>query len=428
MNPENPEMLELLGRLLAGNPPGAEIDWERILPLARRHGVLPLFYWQLTRRPASGDWDVTVPGEVHELLRRNFYAAAARAMVAKRQLAQVLQALAEAGVSTLVVKGAAIGAHYPDPALRSYGDLDVVVPRYQLEQAATALAKIGYRGSDQRQWRLDRHFHLSPLHSEDGRLTVEVHWQLARPKQPWILPMEELWARAIPWSVAGQPTLRLEAVDTVLYLSLHTLVHHLARLGLRPLCDLKQVIEDWGPPEWEALVRRAVEYRLTRAVYLMLRLTEQILQVTVPAQVKERLGPGLEEPPLTEWMAGFLASDSPSAPHMPATAVRAWAQEAGARKLLYLWRRLYPPREEMAAIYDIPPDSLRIWWAYLQRPVDLFRRYRSVLWHMVRKDPRAIAVWKQETWLRKWLGEMNATERAYHAGDIQVGKTGHSAS
>lgn len=406
MTPENPEGPELLGRLLAGSPPGVEIDWKSVLPLARRHGVLPLLYWEITRRQAAGLWNLSVPGEVYETLRRDFYAAAARAMVAERQLAQVLQALSEAGVSTLVVKGAAMGAYYPDPALRSYGDLDVVVPRHQLEHAATALGGIGYRGSDQKQWRLVHHFHLSPLHSEDGRLTVELHWQLARPKQPWTLPMEELWARAISWSVAGQPTLRLDAVDTVLYLSLHTLVHHLARLGLRPICDLRQVIEAWGPSEWEALVQRAVRYRLARAVYLMLRLAEQILQVTVPAQVKEGLGPGLEEPSLREWIAGFLASESPSAPHMPATAVRAWAQEAGARKLLYLWRRLYPPREEMAAIYGIPPDSTRIWWAYLQRPVDLLRRYRSVLVRMVRKDPKTIAVWKQETWLRKWLGEV----------------------
>ncbi len=406
MNPQNPEGLELLARLLAGNSPGVEIDWQGVLTLARRHAVLPLLYWEITRRQAAGLWDFSVPGELYEKLRRDFLAAAARAMVAERQLAQVLQALAEAGVSTLVVKGAAMGAYYPDPALRSYGDLDVVVPHHQLEQAATALSRIGYRGSDQKQWRLAHHFHLSPLHSEDGRLTVEIHWQLARPNQPWTLPMEELWARAIPWSVAGQPTLRLDAVDTVLYLSLHTLIHHLARLGLRPLCDLRQVIKDWGPLEWQALVRRAVEYRLARAVYLMLRLAEQILQVTVPAQVKEGLGPGLEEPSLTEWIAGFLASDSPSAPHMPASAVQAWAHGAGSKKFRYLWRRLYPPREEMASIYGIPPDSPRIWWAYLQRPFDLLRRYRSALVHMVRKDPKAIAVWKQETWLRKWLGEV----------------------
>ncbi|MGQ9600811.1 MAG: nucleotidyltransferase domain-containing protein [Anaerolineae bacterium] len=393
--------LRLLGRLLAGNPPGVEVNWGRVIALAQRHGVSPLLFWELARRQGSGV--LSIPEEPYEALRRDFYAAAARAMVAERQLAQVLQALAEAGVPTLVVKGAAVGAYYPDPALRSYGDLDVVVPRHQLEQATAALARLGYQGSGQKQWRLAHHFHLPPLHHETGRLTVEVHWQLDRPEQPWRLPVEELWARAVPWAVAGQPTLRLEGVDTVLYLSLHTLSHHLARLGLRPLCDLAQVIEGWGPSEWEALVRRAVDYRLTRAVYLMLRLAEEVLQAMAPVQVREALSPHPEDPAVGNWIAAFLDPDLRSVPPMPVTAVLAWAHEAGLGRFCYLWRRLYPPREEMAAIYDIPPDSPRIWLAYLLRPADLFRRYRSALLNLAQRNPTAQAAWGQETWLEGWL-------------------------
>jgi hypothetical protein len=66
-------------------------------------------------------------------------------MVAERQLAQVLAALAGAGLPALVVKGAAAGAFYPDPALRAYGDLDVLVPRTQVDQAEVALNGLGYR-------------------------------------------------------------------------------------------------------------------------------------------------------------------------------------------------------------------------------------------------------------------------------------------
>jgi hypothetical protein len=48
---------------------------------------------------------------------------------------------------------------------------------------------------------------------------VEVHWRLDIDEQEGIpnyaatLPVEDLWARAVPWTVDGQAALRLEAVS-----------------------------------------------------------------------------------------------------------------------------------------------------------------------------------------------------------------------
>jgi hypothetical protein len=69
----------------------------------------------------------------------------ARNILLYADLARALWALNGAGVPALVVKGAAAGAFYPDPALRAYGDLDVLVPRAQVNQAEVALNRLGYR-------------------------------------------------------------------------------------------------------------------------------------------------------------------------------------------------------------------------------------------------------------------------------------------
>jgi hypothetical protein len=58
----------------------------------------------------------------------------------------------------------------------------------------------------------------------------------------------------------------------VLHLCRHAVVQHRAHLGLRPLCDLAQVVHGWGSGEWEELARRAVAYGLARPVYTKRRL------------------------------------------------------------------------------------------------------------------------------------------------------------
>jgi hypothetical protein len=72
---------------------------------------------------------------------------------------------------------------------------------------------------------------------------VEVHWRLDIDEQEGFsnyaatLPVEDLWARAVPWSVAGQAAMRLEAVDAALHLCRHAAVQHRAHLQLSVLAD-----------------------------------------------------------------------------------------------------------------------------------------------------------------------------------------------
>lgn len=61
-------------------------------------------------------------------------------------LIDVVARLAAAGIDTRVLKGAAVAMlDEPDPAWRSYGDVDVLVPRDALVRAADVLATAGWR-------------------------------------------------------------------------------------------------------------------------------------------------------------------------------------------------------------------------------------------------------------------------------------------
>ena len=395
--------LRALGRLLLGLQPNVGLDWAALVELARRHGVSPLLFWRLENEGADLTKERAVPAAVRERLQTDFYSAAARGAVAEYQSAKVLRALTAAEVTTMVVKGAAVGSFYPNPALRFYSDLDLMVPWTQLDEAERVLRGLGYWYSEAKDWWLDHFYHLPLMINDDGLLAVELHWRLDADEAFGRLPVDELWDRSVPWSLQGQPVLRLEAVDTVLHLCRHAVVQHRAQLGLRPVCDLAQVVKGWERVEWEALKQRAARYGLARPVYLMLTLAEQMLGLDMPAGIVSGLRPpGTTELP-TAVVEHLVRLEGGPATRVPGAVVQAGAKRTlGARLSHFLWH-LFLPRDGMAVVYNIPADSPLIWLTYLWRPLDLLRRYGRFVWGLLSGEQAAQRTWAREVWLERWL-------------------------
>jgi hypothetical protein len=395
--------LSALGQLLAGLPPDPDLDWDAVASLAGRHGVAPLLFWKLYQEAGGREKMSPAPAAVRGRLQRDYYGAVALGLVAERELVELLRALTAAGVTVLVLKGAGVAAFYPDRGLRCYGDVDLLVPQAQVDRAEEVLGRLGYRYSQSRDWYTEHFNHLPPMRSDEGALAVELHWRLDHGETICSLPVEGMWARAVPWTVGDQPALRLEDVDMVLYLSRHAVVQHRTRLGLRPLCDLMQVTQGWGRAEWETLTQRAAEYGLGRPVYLMLALAQQMLDLAPPAEVMSGLRPSsgaLLPGDLGEWL---IRNGDGHATPVPRAVVQARAQgSVGARLRHVLWH-LFLPRKGMSVIYGVPANSPRIWLTYMWRPVHLLRRYGRSSWDALRRESAAQAAWQREAWLDEWL-------------------------
>jgi hypothetical protein len=378
------------------------MDWVAICDVARAHGVTSLLYWKVEEGGVL-QAGPRIPAEVRAGLERDFYVAAARAMVTEWRLVSVLKALQAASVPALVIKGAAIAALYPDPALRPYGDLDILVRRTQLNEAVGALERQGYHCTYSPAWSLEYGYDV-PMASDDGRSVVELHWRLDYSAGMGRLPVEDLWGRAVPYLVNGQPGLQLEPVDTVLHLCAHAAIKHRVHLGLRPLCDLTQITHEWESVRWKTLTRRASDYGLARPVSLMLTLAEKVLGLVVPEEVMSTLLPA-GNTPLPSNLAALLL-DRPLRSQMvdvPAAMVQAGAEATLTGKLHRLLWHLFLPRHGMAVIYRIPADSPRIWLTYLRRPVDLLRRYGGTVRAILRGQQAARVAWEREAWLERWL-------------------------
>jgi hypothetical protein len=136
-----------LGRMLMGAPPSPGMNWEAVWALVRGHGLSPLLYFRLFERSsiaAGGEEGARVPDEVAKLLRLGYHAMIARRMAAGQQLAGILKALAAVHVPGIARKGPVLGAFCPLPALRAYGDLDLLVREAYPDAAEKALNDLGY--------------------------------------------------------------------------------------------------------------------------------------------------------------------------------------------------------------------------------------------------------------------------------------------
>jgi hypothetical protein len=403
LSPADGEQLLALGRLLVGQPPEQAPDWSKVVYLARRHAVAPLLFWRLRELEIDLGVGSSVPAEVMARLQTDFYASGARHLLAEQHSARVLESLAEAAVPVLVLKGAVIGEFYPDPATRMYGDLDLLVPRARLDEAEAVLTRLGFTTSYSKAWWLGHFHHLPVMATQDDAFAVELHWRVDDKDGVGRLPVEELWARSVPWVLGGQPALRLDPIDTALHLCRHAAVQHRAQQGLRPLCDLAHVTARWGTREWNTLVEQAVSHGLARAVYLVLTLASKVFGPIAPGEVISALQPrdGGNLPPAL--LRSMLWSGDGASVSVPVAVVQARAKKNPIEAMRHLLWHLFLPREGMAVVYDIPADSPRIWLHYLWRPMDLLRRYGRDAWLAMRGKQAEQQAWAREAWLENWF-------------------------
>jgi hypothetical protein len=104
------------------------------------------------------------------------------AALLRRELGAAVTALGAIGVAPLLVKGPAVAnRYYRDPALRTFADLDLLVPRQRLADGVAALADVGYSvAGEYRPDYPDSLYHDVHLERSVGNhhVDLDLHWRL----------------------------------------------------------------------------------------------------------------------------------------------------------------------------------------------------------------------------------------------------------
>jgi hypothetical protein len=217
-------------RLMADEP-------EHLCRLAGLHGVLPAVAENLSRvvatrgagcilrRPADAERELAAALARAEDQRRKL---AALSLVIRMQRKELTEALADKAVPAVVLKGEDFADRlYSRPELRPFSDLDLLVPRRCLEEAAGVLRRLGYQSGENSMKYADGYGEQTWRRPGQPGSKVEVHWNLVNSptlRRGVSVEFEDLLLEDAAPAAGGQP--RLAPCSLLLVAAVHAAASH----------------------------------------------------------------------------------------------------------------------------------------------------------------------------------------------------------
>jgi len=338
-----------LPQLLAREP-----DWTTVLALAQRHGVIALVHDRLRRLPADSP-----PTSVREVLGRRAVRQAGRATRLLDALSEVLAACAARGVQVVPLRGAPRGVAPTEPV-----EISLLVRPSDVTAAGAALAAIGVGPETalttaqifalHRTQRARRFVHPAG-HG------VTVQWDVESADLIHGPPVHEVWQRAAPATVAGQPCVSLANADLFLFLCIRGTARRWQRLvWIRELAELMDATDLY---DLQRALVRAKRAGSRRAVALGASLAVRLLGAPAPLPLLEA-GRGA----ITAELRGEVLRDLAAVPRPLPTP---WqiarfhlrSRERRRDRLRYAWRRALLPAVDDVAGVRLPPPLFPLLYA-----------------------------------------------------------------
>ena len=301
-----------LCRVLVGKPfpdtaSWTSADWAAFADRA----AVPGFAWSVSEALSRSGWPEEMPASVRDRLRTGRYVSAAQALYRFNRLPQALAPLADPPpIPVVLLKGAALALTvYPDPAARTMGDIDVLIPRDRVDEAVARVMPLGYRAYGPEMGEgFNEHFshHVALVRDDHHLPPLELHWTLASgdhdrhtPDVGWFWDQtepidlaERLRQRRFPPGALPQPPIFvLQPGANLLYLAAHLMLQHGgSQLSLRNLYDMHLVVEEQGARvDWDGLAPQAGRIRWAAALAAALAAARDLFDTPVPNGMVERL-------------------------------------------------------------------------------------------------------------------------------------------
>ncbi len=343
--PRDPRLWQGVRRLVLRAPDLAGLR-------AHRLELLAASYWSEAGRP--------VPSDLVEASRDE-----ARTALVVPLLLEHVRAACDGPI--VLIKGPEVAARYPQPWLRPFVDLDLLVS--DAVAAQRALLAAGFQPVGEPRRYVDIH-HLRPLQLPGTPLWLEVH---ARPK--WVAglpspPLGELFEAAAQATVRVDGVLAPSPAHHALLLAAHSWEH--APLGsLRQLIDIAAMRQGVEAVEIDAVARAWGCARLWRSTARALDALFLSSGGSWPLHVWARDLPRVRERTVLErhmerWLSGFSASAArPRRSHSAAAALREdalpspgedWSQKL--RRSRVAFRNAFVPlsQHDEETAHLAPPD------------------------------------------------------------------------
>ena len=283
-----PGQIPDLARAVLGEAPIAPRDPAEFTDAAIEHRLVGAV------NKAVEDGRLSLPERERSVIRDAHAVVVLKAGLLRSSIDSAAQSIQSAlGVPPVILKGPAIGDRfYPDSALRTFSDLDLLVPRAQLRSGVDALKVLGYEERVELQPGFGEiHGHDIHLVKKIGRhdVDIELHWRIG----------DDVIGEALSHGTLlenGQPAPNDANVvypapqDQLLVCSVHLLSDRLKRLSW--IEDIRRISTALDDHAWCAAFHRADELGLLWVLHRALDYPERHLGL-----IRDRPLPAGEPPP-----------------------------------------------------------------------------------------------------------------------------------
>jgi hypothetical protein len=288
--PERASLNSSLGRLVAlavrqswrdaiSLRPGFSFaDFESVTPLLYDSGAAGLGWWSIRDSDLAN-------GPSGELLHQAFRLLTLQAAIHQNKIEKVFRCFRAASVEPVLIKGWSVACRYPQPGLRPYGDIDLLIRPKDVSIASTVVTSDELRDC------------LIDLHPGAFELADR--------------PIAKLWARSRLVSCGAEQVRVLGDEDHLAMLAIHFLKH----AGWRPLwlCDVGLMLESRSKHfDWDVCLggdKRRVNWILST-----IGLAHELLGAAINDELvaaRAIVPAWLTEDVLTNWKQPFVSRHEP---------------------------------------------------------------------------------------------------------------------
>jgi hypothetical protein len=406
------------------------IRWDAVFEAALTWNIAPMVYPVVKNRP-----DILGSQAIPNAVLKAMEAAYIKTYMVNHanflELTELIKVLTAADIQVILLKGAHLAPFvYQDLGMRWMADIDILIRRDDFQKTDRVLLEAGYAYPDlgttvwedsgeERElpdsaavieWYKTEHMHL--IYSNPNAIqNLELHWGISRRASPFAIDTEGLWERAGAEKLNGQKVWVLSPTDLLLHISLHdAYYHHLELFGLRPCCDVAAVVRRFsGEIDWDLLQVRAREWGIEKYLYLMLRISHELLGVNISLGHLQPIGGNMcSERILRRSLKRILGKESEEKVYTgmkyPSQIQTFHPDERLSKKVRFFLKRIPISREELAFRYSLPGSSRLIWLCRFLRLTALLFSYSQVylpyFWHRLRYGKnRAAAYQTLDLWL-----------------------------
>ena len=360
--------------------PEVDIDCDTLLQEMDKHGLLNIAYWFQDQLPTACHQQLA---EQHQL--NQFYAR-----LMQRRIATVLAALNAAGIDYMLVKGPALAyVIYPNPLLRPYKDIDIIVREKDWTRTHHQLIDMGYDpigvsdAPPPKLFPLQVNYESEYRHPET-RLLIEVHYDDILNAGLRSRDVDGFWQRSQICEIVGEPVRVMAKSDQLLHLCAHG--HHHAYSEIKWMTDIGLMVRDHsGDLDWNQFIQTTQAEEAQVSVHYSLTILGKLLDIHAPAHVLEAVRPDKfrrfwhEHYMPTQQIISLQPVKAPLfvyyfTPLLTRLLPDLLVMGRRSEKIQYLPCLLLPPVDWLRFYYHLAPNE-PAWLHYILHPAKLFLHY-----------------------------------------------------